>query len=256
MNLFVLKLILAPVIIGSASLAGRKWGSAVSGWLIGLPLTSGPVIFFLSLSQSLTFVMSSVLGTLSGGFALVAFCLVYAWLAVNLKWPVALIGSMLAFSVVTLLMHNIVIPLWPLFLLVLLTILLGMWLMPKGTEILLQESKPGRLDIPVRILIGTSFILSLTEIAPLIGPRLTGLLATIPLYTAILVVFAHRSQGPVGAVNVLRGLLFGMFAFASFFLTLGILIEHAGAGPTFIAAILIALVIQTSTLWILPQKTK
>ena len=51
MNTFILKLILAPVIIGGASLAGRRWGPAVSGWLVGLPLTSGPVIFFLALSQ-------------------------------------------------------------------------------------------------------------------------------------------------------------------------------------------------------------
>ena len=34
MNILVLKLILAPVIIGSASLAGRRWGAAVSGWLV------------------------------------------------------------------------------------------------------------------------------------------------------------------------------------------------------------------------------
>ncbi|MBI1855936.1 MAG: hypothetical protein HYR93_08755, partial [Chloroflexi bacterium] len=71
MNIFVLKLILAPVILGGASLAGRRWGHAISGWLIGLPLTSGPIIFFLSLSRDATFVSSTILGTLSGGFSLV-----------------------------------------------------------------------------------------------------------------------------------------------------------------------------------------
>src|SRR5581483_11308029 len=69
MNIFVLKLILAPVILGGASLAGRRWGHAISGWLVGLPLTSGPVIFFLSLSHDTSFVSSTVLGTLSGGFS-------------------------------------------------------------------------------------------------------------------------------------------------------------------------------------------
>jgi hypothetical protein len=53
MDILVLKLILAPVIIGSASLAGRKWGPAVSGWIVGMPLTSGPVIFFVALSVTL-----------------------------------------------------------------------------------------------------------------------------------------------------------------------------------------------------------
>ena len=55
MNILALKLILAPIIIGSASLAGRKWGPAVSGWIVGMPLTSGPVIFFVALSHETAF---------------------------------------------------------------------------------------------------------------------------------------------------------------------------------------------------------
>jgi hypothetical protein len=256
MDMLVMKLILAPFIIGSASFAGRKWGSAVSGWLIGLPLTSGPVIFFLSFNHEPVFLISSILGTLSGGFSLVAFCLTYAWLATRFRWPIAVVGSMLAFAAVILLMRNIVIPLGPLFFLIILMILLGMQCMPKHTEVIPVEAKPGRWDIPTRILIGTGFILLLTEIAPLIGPRLTGLLSTIPLYTVILTVFAQRLQGSMGAINVLRGLLLGMFSFVSFFFTLGLLIEHAGAGLAFIVAIVITLLIQGSTLHILQEKTK
>jgi hypothetical protein len=43
METLLLKLIVAPLLIGAASLAGRRWGETVSGWFIGLPLTSGPV---------------------------------------------------------------------------------------------------------------------------------------------------------------------------------------------------------------------
>lgn len=254
MNVLMLKLILAPIIIGSASLAGRKWGSAVSGWLIGLPLTSGPVMFFLSLSQDVDFLRSSILGTLSGGFALVAFCLMYAWLATHFHWSIAMLSSLLAFAVVTMLMQNIFIPLLLLFVLVVLSILLGMRFMPKQIDIELAEAKPGRWDIPVRILIGTGFILWLTEIASFIGPRLTGLLATIPLYTLILTVFAHRLQGSIGAINVLRGLLFGMFAFVSFFFVLGVMIDRASVGVSFIVAVVVTLLIQGVTLRILPDK--
>ena len=45
----------------------------------------------------------------------------------------------------------------------------------------------------------------------------TGLLATYPLYGAILSGFAHHLEGPGPAVRVLRGLLLGLFAFAGFF---------------------------------------
>jgi hypothetical protein len=244
MNILVLKLILAPLIIGGTSLAGRKWGPAVSGWLIGLPLTSGPVAFFLALSHDRAFVASAALGTLSGALALVGFGLSYAWLAVRFKWPIALAGSILCYAMLTATMQNLVLPLAPLFVLVNLAIIVGIWLMPKGIALKGDETKPGRWDIPARILIGTSFILVLTGIAPFIGPRLTGLLSTIPLYTAILTVFAHRLQGGAGAASVLRGLLFGMFSFAGFFLALAILIEASGIATSFLVAIFSALAIQ------------
>lgn len=256
MSLLMLKLILAPIIIGSASLAGRKWGSAVSGWLIGLPLTSGPVIFFLSLTHDVDFLQSSILGTLSGGFSLVAFCLTYAWLATRFAWLVAFTGSMLAFAGITTLMQNFTISFLSLFILVVLTMLLGMSWMPKPGETKLAETKPGAWDIPLRILIGTGFIFLLTEIASFIGPRLTGLLSTIPLYTVILTVFAHRLQGSAGAISVLRGLLLGMFGFVTFFFTLGVFIGRVGVNAMFMIAVVVTLLIQGITLRILPQGAK
>ena len=88
MNIFLLKLILAPIIIGTASLAGRKWGAAVSGWIVGLPLTSGPVAFFVALSHERAFAFETARGVLSGGFSLIAYCLTYAWLAKRFNWVV------------------------------------------------------------------------------------------------------------------------------------------------------------------------
>jgi len=244
MNTFVLKLILAPVIIGGASLAGRRWGPAVSGWLVGLPLTSGPVIFFLALSHGAAFAASAIAGTLSGGFSLVAFCLLYGWVALRFDWRIALSVSMLAYFGIVLLMQNTIIPFAPLIIAVVAAIMLGLLLMPRNGAMQFNDVEPGRWDILSRILIGTAFIILLTELAPFLGSRLTGLLATIPLYTAILTVFSHRLQGAAGAAHVLRGLLFGLFGFAGFFLTLSVLIERAGITVSFLAAIATALVIQ------------
>jgi hypothetical protein len=251
MNILALKLLLAPLIIGGASLAGRYWGPLVSGWLIGLPLTSGPVVFFVALNQGQTFTASTVLGTLSGGLALVAFCLGYAWLALYFRWFTAVLGSMLCFAAVTLIMQNLILPLPVIFTLVIFAILAGLWLLPKTDQIEIKDTNPGKWDIPARILIGTSFILGLTGVAPFIGPRLTGLLSTIPLYTAILTVFAHRLQGPGGAVNVLRGLLFGMFGFSGFYLVLALLLGQIGTGMAFLAACLATLLIQGVSLFAL-----
>src|SRR4029453_17240063 len=46
-----LKLVLTPALIGAVSLAGRRWGPGVSGWLVGVPPPSGPVAFFSALDH-------------------------------------------------------------------------------------------------------------------------------------------------------------------------------------------------------------
>ena len=253
MDILALKLILAPVIIGSASLAGRKWGPAVSGWIVGMPLTSGPVIFFVALSHDVVFAANAALGVISGGLSLVAYALTYAWLATRFRWYVAWIGSFVVFAISTTLLQSVTLPLIPIFLVVCAAIVLGLSLMP--TEEVEEGDAPfGRWDIPSRIIIGTSFILLITGSASFIGPRLTGLLTTIPLYVTILAIFAHRHQGPAAAAHVLRGLLYGMFAFAGFFITLGLLLEKAGITVSFLSAIVVTLAIQGTSLWILRHK--
>jgi inner membrane protein involved in colicin E2 resistance len=97
------------------------------------------------------------------------------------------------------------------------------------------------------MLIATAIVLAITGSATFLGPRLSGLLATFPAYAAILTVFAHR-VGPRPAVQVLWGLLFGLFAFAGFFVVLGALIERTGTTTAFVAATVVALAIQAGSL--------
>lgn len=255
MNILVLKLILAPIIIGSASLAGRRWGSAVSGWLVGLPLTSGPVAFFLALSHDQAFAFDVIRGTLSGGFSLIAFSLTYAWISRRFNWVLSILTSMLVFAGMTLLMQNIIIPFIPLFFCVVAVIFVGLRFMPKQ-ESVPSSATPGKWDIPARIFIGTSFILLITGIAPYIGARLTGLLTTIPLYVSILTIFAHRHDGPISANNVLHGLILGLFSFAGFYLVLGLLIRQTSLPISFGSAIITTLIVQGASLLILRQRPK
>src|SRR5262245_7751273 len=42
-GILLLKLLVTPAIVLGASLAGRVWGQSIGGWLVALPLTSGPV---------------------------------------------------------------------------------------------------------------------------------------------------------------------------------------------------------------------
>src|SRR3972149_5251661 len=49
--LFAFKLTLVPFSLLALSLAGRRWGTAVSGWLVALPGVAGPVGFFFRVGE-------------------------------------------------------------------------------------------------------------------------------------------------------------------------------------------------------------
>ena len=76
-TILLLKLLLTPTLLGLVSLAGRRWGPAVSGWIIGLPLTSGPVSLFLAIDHGTAFASRAAEGSLLGLISLAAFCLTY-----------------------------------------------------------------------------------------------------------------------------------------------------------------------------------
>src|SRR6185295_5365099 len=47
----LLKLVLVPGLIALVTVAGRRFGPRIGGWLNALPLVAGPVLFFLALEQ-------------------------------------------------------------------------------------------------------------------------------------------------------------------------------------------------------------
>ncbi len=252
MDNLTLKLVLTPALIGTASLAGRRWGPGVSGWLVGLPLTSAPIAFFLALNHGAAFAATASAGIMAGTVSQAAFCLAYGWLAFRHGWLLALAAACLAFAVSTAALRHFALPLLPLFLIAVTTLVVSLRLMPSRAARAPTAPTPApRWDIPARMVVATGFVLLLTGIAPALGPLLTGLLAPFPIYGAILAVFAHHLQGPAPAVTVLRGLLLGLFGFAGFFLVLAVLLERAGIGPAFAAATGIGLGLQAGSLWTL-----
>jgi hypothetical protein len=251
-NLTLLKLIATPALIGLASLAGRRWGHAISGWIVALPLTTGPIVFFLALSHGPAFAAETAAGALTGCFSLVAFTLAYAHLALRLRWPATLAISSLAFFVATAALRNAVLPLVPLWIGVLASLLLAFRILPRPPVVTTSAGQlPALWDIPLRMAIATGFVLVITSLAASIGPHLAGLLAPFPLFTATLAAFAQHQNGGAAAVSVLRGLLLGLFSYASFMFTLSLLLLPAGVTAAFAVALLAVFAFQGLALWFL-----
>ncbi len=245
METFALKLIVTPLLIAAASLAGRRWGQAVSGWFVGLPLTSGPIALFVALDHGAGFAAATAVGALAAATAEAAFCLAYAHSARHWRWPLCLATACAAFVATAVIGKRLAVPLVVLAGIVFATLVIALRLMPAGSES--PSTPPPRWDLPLRMITATLIVVAITEAAPTLGPRLSGVLGAFPVYAAILTVFGHRS-GAASATQVLRGLLFGLFGFAGFFLVLALLIERAGLALAFTGAVATTLAIQASSL--------
>jgi hypothetical protein len=251
MDLFFLKLVATPILILLASLAGRRWGEAIGGWFVGLPLTSGPVAFFLALEQGAGFAAATTRGSLAGVAAEAGFCVAYGTAARFGPWPAALAAGSIAFAFGAAALAAAALPSVPLIALIISALTLSLSLLPRfetGTAAL--PASP-RWDLPARMAVATALVLGFTELAPYVGPEWSGLLATYPVFAAVLAAFAHSQSGPAAAMRVLRGLMIGLFSFTGFFIVLGMALERLGIAVGFIAASAVALVIQGGSLWLM-----
>lgn len=248
MDNLALKLVLTPALIGAATLAGRRWGQSVGGWLVGLPLTTGPVAFFIALDHGTAFGAAAVVGSLAGAVAEAAFSVAYGWSATRGPWLPALLAGSAAYGVVAALLQPLGLGPAALFGLAVAALAVSMRLMPAVTGGAAPPPPP-RWDLPARMVLAITVVLALTALAPRLGARWSGLLATYPLFAAILTAFGHRVQGVGAALGVLRGLLFGLFSFAAFCLVLAVGLVPLGIAGAFAAAIAVAALVQGVALW-------
>lgn len=244
------KLVLTPLLIASASLAGRRWGALTSGWLLALPLTSGPIALFITLDLGSQAGAQAAAGSLVGATAQVAFSVAYALASRRVDWPGCLVAGGAGFAFAAL----VVPPLDPLVLfgLAIAAVAVGLPFLRSGPDDQpLRLARPGRWDIPARAVVATILVVAISGAAPFVGGHAAGMLATFPVYVSVLTTFAHRIGGRTQARAVLRGLLIGLPGFATFFLVAGASVESWGALAAFGTALPAAVVVNVVAIAIL-----
>jgi hypothetical protein len=222
------KVVVTPLLIGGASLAGRRFGHHVGGWLVGLPLTSGPVAFFLATDQGMPFAGGAAVGMLAGTISQIAFALAYRSAAPRGPARASLAGCA-AFAAATITLSFLHWPVPETFALVLATLIVGYAATaPHAPGPLSEPTRQPRWDVPVRMLAATAVVVLITASAPTLGSHLAGLLSPFPVFGAVLAIFTHHAHGPAGAIQVLDGLLLGLLAPAVFFVVLALMLPVVG----------------------------
>ena len=246
-----MKLLLTPFFIGGMSLIARRWGPAVAGFLVALPLTSGPVVVFVALEHGIPFGQEVGLAVLTGGFGLCAYAIVYARASSRLGALGSGVIATLAFIAAGLIVDVLDPTSLPLVAIgVGVAMALAIALVPAASDVP-AGGRPPAWDLPARVVVGTALIVGLTTLAPALGARLSGLAATYPVYVTTLTVFAHRQAGSGAAVALLRGLVLGLYGWLGFFTIVLSLMPVIGVLPAAACAVAGALLIQGVSLRLL-----
>lgn len=223
----VLKVVMASLLTVGCDRASRRWGSAVGGLLIGLPLVSGPASVFLFLEHGAGFARTAAQSALLGLLAGAVFCVCYAvlarsgrpwWYSLAVSYAVCL-GSAGVLSqvrlglAVSLALVTAVLPV--------LVHLVGDGDTPNACRV------SRKWDLPVRAGIASGIVLAVSLAAGLLGPSVAGVLAPLPVLAAVAVAVSHRSEGWDAASGLLRGAVVGSWGGVVFFAVLA-----ESLGPT------------------------
>jgi hypothetical protein len=244
----LLELVLAPALVGAATLAARRWGEAIGGLVSAFPAIVGPVLLIAAHEHGSAFAAKTASGTLLGLVALSGFALAYGRTALRAGWRTSLAAGWATAAAIAVLLGAV--EAGPLAGLVAatLSLLAARRALPSGAATRARTpARAPRWDLAVRMVLTAVLVVSLTAAASRLGPVVGGVLAALPALASILAVFTHEQHGAQALVFLLRGMLSGMAGFAVFCAVVAVLVDRAGVEATFTVAALAAVGVQGAT---------
>lgn len=254
-QLLALKLLLVPAFLAAISLAARRWGPEVAGWLAGFPSMTGPILLFLAIERGAAFTMQAAAGSLAAVSAAIAFCVAYSWACRRLAWFWCWACAGLAWGATGLLLAAMPVSTLTALMIALFTLFFAPRAFPRSAERWGRSALPAH-EILLRMLAGAAMVLVVTGVAETVGPAWTGLLAVFPILSSVLAVFSHRANGPGFTIALLRSMVGGFYAFIAFCLGVAVLLEAQGIAVTFVVATAAAVAVQGAAKAIIMRSAK
>jgi hypothetical protein len=205
-TLFYLKIVIGPFMVLSVTYLQRRFGDRFGGWLIGLPITTGPFILIISIQEGAAFGGRTTHGVLLGQIALIAFCWIYAKAALRCNWLTAILCGSVACLTVGYCVTQVKVATWVSTGVLIILWIVAMKFWPHSTHSS-QKITPPRWELPVRVVVTLLLLLSLSALAPHLGAKVAGAVSTYPVIASVLGTFNQRRFGPAATVATLRGLM-------------------------------------------------
>ena len=245
--MLALKLLLVPSFLILITLAGKRWGPGVAGWLAGLPVSAGPILFVVALEQGPEFAAFAAAASLSAVSSTVVFCAVYSHASLRFDWRSALLITAGVWLAAVNLLARLPGSTALSFALAASALLGAPYLFPPLKKVAVARSM-SVAELAMRAIAGAMLTLAVSLSAATIGSAWSGLLTTYPVLGTVLAVFSHRNHGPDFVTVLLRSMATGMYSFATFFLVLALLLADFGTPTAFAAASAAGLLAQLATL--------
>ncbi len=255
-NLLFVELSLAPTLILVSSLVQQRWGQRIGGLIVGLPLTSLPLLMLLSLAHGAQFSAAAADSSLEASVAQALLIWVYVAVARRAGLVASLAASAGAFGLAVAVLY--VTPRWS----PLLSLVVGVaayigalryW--PRAQIARRASSAPSAPPSPesglrlsyrlaIRMAIAALFAALLTGVSGVLGSQLSGLVSAFPVLTFVMGGLTHREGGEIEVANFLYGVTRGSFAVVTSLFTLAVTLPSGNLTKAFGLATLAAVATQ------------
>jgi hypothetical protein len=238
------KLLLVPLAVWLASLAARKWGHSVSGYLGGFPLIGGPITLFLAIDLGAEFAARSALVTLAVVAGQAAHLVTFS--RAGRAWgPVAgLLSGWTAFVLAAAAIAML--PPVPALALALAAggLAIAWKVLPRAAGTVALPVIPA---VELWLRLGAALALAAVILfgASALGPLVSGILLSMPITGSIMPPFTLALYGEDALARLLRGFVTGLTGFSSFFAVVAVALVPLGIVAAFALATLAALIAVT-----------
>ena len=216
-----------------ASVIAEAAGPVIGALAASLPVSAGPTYVFLALTRDASFVSASALGSFAANAATVVFLATYARIEIGRPRLAALAPAVLIWLV-----GGVAHPVqWtPLSALALnAAVFVGGVRLTKTPAVLGPESprvpRATRRDLAVRALAVALFVAGVLGLSAVLGPAVTGVLASFPIVFVTLIFVLRPRAGDVACAVLASTALRAMGGFGLMFLVAHLAVTRFGAGP-------------------------
>jgi hypothetical protein len=237
--------VLAAALVGLATLAARRWGEGVGGVVSAFPLIVGPVLLVAAERHGTAFAARAAGATLVGLVSVAGFALAYGRSAQRRDWRRSLLAGWAVAALLGYLAGRADVGLAAAIVVAGGAIAAARSGLPATTAAASRLPAP-RGELAARMALTAVLIVALTLAADRFGPVVAGALSALPVLASVLAVATHRSYGRHALVELLRGMLAGLIAFAAFCAVVGGLVDRAGVAVAFVAATAVAVALQAA----------